>query len=256
MAYIAPKKSLGQHFLADPNIARKILAYLKTDKSRHVVEIGPGTGILTGLLLEQKDLSSYFIEFDRESVDYLKEKFPDAQDRIIHEDFLKFNLKDYFDSKISLIGNLPYNISSQIFFRVLDHADQVEEMVCMIQKEVAQRITAPPGSKTYGILSVLLQAFYHIDYLFTVKPNVFIPPTKVNSAVIRLERNTTRDLGCDYQMFFQVVKRAFQQRRKTLKNSLSAFLNRKEDLPPNFSQRPEQLSVQEFVYLTDWITRQ
>jgi len=256
MVYVSPKKNLGQHFLADPNIARKILGYLKMESTRQVIEIGPGTGILTDLLLQQKGLSCVFIEFDRESVDYLRKKFPEASDQIVHEDFLRFNIKDYFQNKVSLVGNLPYNISSQIFFKVLEHTDQVEEMVCMIQREVAQRITAVPGSKTYGILSVLLQAFYHIDYLFTVKPGVFIPPPKVHSAVIRLKRNETKELGCNRKLFFKVVKMAFNQRRKTLRNSLKAMITDKEDLPAKFTRRPEQLNVQEFVYLTNWLSSQ
>jgi 16S rRNA (adenine1518-N6/adenine1519-N6)-dimethyltransferase len=195
---VRPKKSLGQHFLHDLNIAQRIVASLKENSSQHrVLEIGPGMGVLTQFLIKNNEIDLKVIEIDRDSVAYLKSNFPALRERIIEGDVLKLNMSEFFSGKFSVIGNFPYNISSQIFFKVLEHRDQVGEVVCMLQKEVADRIAEGPGSKTYGILSVLLQAYYNIQYLFKVPPGVFTPPPKVMSAVIRLERNGVAALPCD-----------------------------------------------------------
>ena len=250
-AFIRPKKHLGQHFLKDDNIARKIVDSLQlTDKP--VLEIGPGMGVLTKFLLELPDKECFFMDTDRESIQYLNETFPDHSDRFIHANFLKFNLNPLFPGKLAIIGNFPYNISSQILFKVLDNRQQVSHVVCMIQKEVAERLAAGPGSKTYGILSVLLQAYYRIEYLFTVNETVFIPPPKVKSAVIRLTRNDREALDCDEALFFKVVKTAFNQRRKTLRNSLKTFYIDYErgELTHLAGKRAEELGVEEFVQLT------
>lgn len=245
--YVKPKKSLGQHFLTDQNIARKIVDSL-ADVRGQVFEIGPGMGVLTKFLKE-KYPQLVVIEIDTESVLYLKEHLLLSDSQIIEGDFLRLD-SEIFQPNCSIIGNFPYNISSQIFFKVLDNKDKVSEVVCMIQKEVAERISAPPGSKTYGILSVLLQAFYDIKYLFTVHENVFNPPPKVKSAVIRLSRNNVQQLECNEELFFKLVKAAFNQRRKTLRNSVRSFYS--PDILQNdiFNKRPEQLSVAEFVELT------
>ncbi len=247
---VKPKKHLGQHFLADQNIANKIVDSLSLDQSQ-IIEIGPGTGVLTKLLLERKDVDFRVIEIDRESVAFLHEEFPALN--VIEGDFLKFNLGECFDGNFAIIGNFPYNISSQIFFKVVDHRNQVNEVVGMIQKEVAERIAAGPGSKTYGILSVILQAFYNIKYLFTVSEGVFIPPPKVKSAVIRLSRNERESLDCDEKLFMRIVKQGFNQRRKTLRNSLKSILVNLEVDPDMLAKRPEQLSVEEFVLLTQQV---
>lgn len=249
---VQPKKHLGQHFLTDANIARKIVGQLATHHQT-VLEIGAGTGILTRLLLEQFDKSLFVVEIDEESVDYLVEHYPELAERIVMADFLKTDLKRFSPDKMAIIGNFPYNISSQIFFRVIEHRHLVDEVVCMIQKEVAERIAAPPGSKTYGILSVLLQTWYNISYCFTVNENVFNPPPKVKSAVIRLQRNQTNDLGCDAALFIQVVKRGFNQRRKTLRNALRDLLHTDHLSNEMLNKRAEQLSVKDFVYLTQLI---
>lgn len=255
MSYVKPKKALGQHFLKDQNIARKIVASLKAEGVSEVLEIGPGMGVLTQFLLENKSFSTFVIEIDTESVEYLKMHYPDLQPRIITGDFLAMNLSEVFSKPFAIIGNFPYNISSQIFFKVLDLRDHLPEVVGMVQKEVAERIAAPPGSKTYGILSVLLQAFYKIEYLFTVHEHVFAPPPKVKSAVIRLTRNKTEKLECNEKLFFNVVKTAFNQRRKTLHNSLKSLTN--SSVSDSIMQkRPEQLSVQDFVYLTNLVEQQ
>jgi 16S rRNA (adenine1518-N6/adenine1519-N6)-dimethyltransferase len=250
-AFVRPKKHLGQHFLTDDNIARKIVDSLQlTDLP--ILEVGPGTGILTKFLLQREDKECHFIDTDAESIHYLNDTFPDHAEKFIHADFLKYDLKALFPDHFVIIGNFPYNISSQILFRVLDHRQQVSEVVGMIQKEVAERLAAGPGSKTYGILSVLLQAFYKIEYLFTVNETVFYPPPKVKSAVIRLTRNDTEKLDCDEVLFFKVVKTAFNQRRKTLRNSLKGFYIDYEryDLQHLAGKRAEQLGVAEFVQLT------
>lgn len=252
MDKVKAKKRLGQHFLKDENIARKIAGSLEAKGYDSVLEIGPGMGILTELLIERKFLDFRVIEIDIESVKYLKSHFPDLH-KIIEGDFLRLDLDEYFISEMGIIGNFPYNISTQILFRVLKYRQKVIEVTGMFQKEVAERIHAGPGSKTYGILSVLVQAFYNIEYLFTVSENVFSPPPKVKSAVIRLTRNNIKNLDCNEALFFSVVKAAFNQRRKTLRNSIRAVYELKSEDNPVLKLRPEQLSVEEFVGLTRWI---
>ncbi|AYA36620.1 16S rRNA (adenine(1518)-N(6)/adenine(1519)-N(6))-dimethyltransferase RsmA [Hymenobacter oligotrophus] len=251
---VTPKKHLGQHFLADLNISRRIAESLQLpDGVRHVLEVGPGMGVLTQFLLERTaEYETTVIEIDRESVAYLQQHFPALEGRILSADFLRQDLGKLFEEKpLAVIGNFPYNISSQIYFKVLEHRQQVRECVGMIQKEVAERIAAKPGSKTYGILSVLVQAFYDTEYLFTVGPHVFVPPPKVQSAVLRLTRNQVLQLECDEKLFFQVVKQAFSTRRKTLRNCIKPM-----GMPPEamtdaiFDKRAEQLSVQDFIGLT------
>lgn len=255
MNTVRAKKHLGQHFLRDENIARKIAESLvHTSEYKQVLEIGPGMGVLTKYLLERKEFETYVAEIDRESVDYLQQHYPSLAPRIISGDFLQMDLEKLFDSSFAVIGNFPYNISSQILFKVLDYRDKVPEVVGMFQKEVAERTAARHGNKTYGILSVLLQAFYDIEYLFTVHENVFSPPPKVKSAVIRLRRNQTKELGCDEKLFFKVVKAGFNQRRKTLRNSLRGFSFLPEDLQHRyFTLRAEQLTVADFVALTNMV---
>lgn len=251
MRLVKPKKSLGQHFLKDLQIARRIAETLDTYKDLPVLEVGPGMGVLTQFLLEAgHDLT--VVELDRESVEYLKQNFPALEGRILEEDFLKLELGGLFSGPFCVIGNYPYNISSQIFFKVLDYKNQIPCCSGMIQKEVAERLAAGPGSKTYGILSVLLQAWYEVEYLFTVHENVFDPPPKVKSGVIRLTRNGRTELGCDEKLFKTVVKTSFNQRRKTLRNSMKPLLGK--EFPhyalPIFDKRPEQLSVEQFIELT------
>ena len=249
---IYPKKNLGQHFLKDKTIAARIVHALSIDKKvEKIIEIGPGTGILTDLLIDLYGKNLLMIDLDNESIEYLINKFPNVKNNIIHGDFLKLDLGTLCENKISIIGNFPYNISSQIFFKILDDRNKVMNIVGMVQKEVGERIAANPGSKTYGILSVLLSAFYTIEYLFTVEPEVFYPPPKVRSAVIRLTRNNTLKLPCNEDLFVKIVKNGFQNRRKTLRNALKT-LNlpekiRKLDV---LDKRAEQLSVNEFVDLT------
>ena len=220
-----------------------------------VLEIGPGTGILTGRLLE-KDIRLLPVEIDPESVVFLKQKWPALESRIIGEDFLLMDIDAHVDGNFHIIGNFPYNISSQIFFRVLDYRQQVTTVVCMIQKEVASRIASPPGSKEYGILSVLLQAYYEIDSLFTVKPGSFFPPPRVTSGVIRLTRNNTRSLDCNEKLFFKVVKTTFNQRRKMIRNSIKSILLNLDSDFKLLQKRPEQLGVPEFIELTNWLESQ
>ena len=251
MRLVKPKKALGQHFLKDLQIAQRIADTLDTFKSLPVLEIGPGMGVLTQFLLEAgHDLT--VVELDMESVDYLNQNFLDLKGRIIAEDFLKLDLSKLFPGQFCVIGNYPYNISSQIFFKVLDYKDQIPCCSGMLQKEVAERLAAGPGSKTYGILSVLLQAWYDVEYLFTVSEKVFDPPPKVKSAVLKMTRNDRKELGCDEKLFKTVVKTSFNQRRKTLRNSMKPLLGK--DCPdyalPIFDKRPEQLSVEQFVELT------
>jgi len=250
--FVRPKKSLGQHFLIDQNIAHKIVDSLEVQHGANVLEIGPGMGVLTKYLVE-KDIKLKVVELDRESVSYLTSHYPGLTDNIIQADFLKIEIEAIFNAPFAIIGNFPYNISTQIFFKALEHRNLVPQIVCMIQKEVAERISAPPGSKTYGILSVLLQSFYEIKYLFTVNENVFQPPPKVKSGVIRLTRNSRQELGCDEKLFFKVVKTAFNQRRKVLRNSLKPLLNEKVMNIPFEDKRPEQLSVEEFIVLTKFL---
>ena len=254
MTKVRPKKHLGQHFLRDSEIAYKIVHSLSLDNYQNILEIGPGMGILTTGLLELYKDKLWVIDIDRDSIAYLHQNFSQLEDRIIEGDFLKNDLAAIPDGKLALIGNLPYNISSQIFFRLLELKNIVPEMVCMIQKEVAQRIASPPGNKTYGILSVLLGAYYDIEYLFTVEPEAFNPPPKVDSAVIRLVRNNTDKIACDEKLFFRVVKQGFQNRRKTLRNALKP-LNLPEQINehPFLSLRAEQLSVADFIALTSKI---
>jgi len=247
---VRAKKSLGQHFLNDKNIAQRIVDSL-SGNTNSVLEVGPGMGVLTELLLQRTDITIYAAEIDKESIAYLQTKFPTLGNRLIAGDFLQLDLTKLFSENFSVIGNFPYNISSQIFFKILDCRNQIPEAVGMIQKEVAERIACAPGKKTYGILSVLLQAFYDIEYLFTVHEHVFSPPPKVKSAVIRLTRNKVQQLDCDEKLFKQVVKATFNQRRKVIRNSIKAITKEKE-LPESylFAKRPEQLSVAEFVTLT------
>ena len=254
--FVSPKKNLGQHFLRDENIARKIVSSLKRKADyKTIVEVGPGTGVLTKYLLQEKEYEVFAVEVDRESVAFLKKNFPELQERIIEKDFLEFDLSflppAVSRKPFSIIGNFPYNISTQILFKVLEFRNQIPEAVGMFQKEVADRIASPPGNKTYGILSVLLQAYYKIEYLFTVHENVFHPPPKVKSAVIRLSRNEIEKLDCDEELFFKIVKTGFNQRRKTLRNALSAKFEIKTLTSDLFSKRAEQLSVKEFVELVN-----
>ncbi len=252
MEKVQPKKGLGQHFLKDKDIAEKISATLSGQGYSSVLEIGPGMGILTGFLLDRDFPDFKVIEIDKESVHYMKSHFPNL-DKIIEGDFLKLDLDSCFEGRMAITGNFPYNISTQIFFRVLQHRDKVVEVTGMLQKEVAERICAPPGSKTYGILSVLLQAYYTTEYLFTVGGEVFVPPPKVKSGVIRLIRNDVDHLECNEKLFTSVVKSCFNQRRKTLRNSVRAAFELTSDSYPDFGLRPEQLSVEKFVRLTNWI---
>ncbi|MBQ2499003.1 MAG: ribosomal RNA small subunit methyltransferase A [Bacteroidales bacterium] len=278
---VRPKKALGQHFLVDLNIARNIVNALGTDHDV-VIEVGAGMGVLTQYLIENQLDKLQVVEIDTESVEFLKKKFPELEGHLILGDFLKQDLTSFraecsdrhidrpqgaekspaiegdsstalgmTGNDVAVIGNFPYNISSQIFFQILKYRNNVSECVGMIQKEVAERIAAGPGSKTYGILSVLLQAWYDIEYLFTVHENVFNPPPKVKSAVIRLKRNSVKELGCDEEMFVTVVKQAFNQRRKTLRNSLRPMIPVEIIENEIFNKRPEQLSVQEFVELVN-----
>ena len=254
---VKPKKSLGQHFLTDKNIAKEIVDSLKATNLTKVLEIGPGMGVLTNFLLENSAYETSVIEIDLESVDYLNQHFPQLKDRIITGDFLQIDItKEVSDTPFAIIGNLPYNISSQIFFKVLDNRLLIPEVVCMLQKEVAKRIASGPGSKVYGILSVFLQAWYDIEYLIDVPPHVFEPPPKVQSAVIRLTANDRTELGCNEKLFFKVVKQAFNQRRKMLRNSIRGFSPRIEELDAVLlTRRPEQLSVEEFIDLTNNIEK-
>ncbi len=255
MGKIHPKKNLGQHFLRDKSIAAKIANTLTGTGYNSVLEIGPGTGMLTSFLLERKFNDFRVIEIDNESVHFLRENFPEIKE-IIRGDFLDLDIDRFFPDKMAVIGNFPYNISSQILFKVLKHKDKIIEVCGMLQKEVAERICASPGSKTYGILSVLLQAFYNTEYLFTVPEHVFVPPPKVKSGVIRLKRNKITDLGCNEALFIKTVKAGFNQRRKTLRNSIKSAFNLKREDYKDFNLRPEQLSVEQFIELTNWIENQ
>ena len=250
---VRAKKALGQHFLTDQSIAQAIVAALTNNPAapRDVLEIGPGMGVLTQYLLKREDIDPMMIEIDSESVEYLLTHFNGMPGKLIEGDYLKLNVSKFFKGQYRVIGNFPYNISSQIFFKILDDKDNVPEVVCMIQKEVADRIAEKPGSKTYGILSVLLQAWYDIDYILSVGPGAFCPPPKVHSAVIRLRRNSRADLGCDEKLFKMVVKTAFNQRRKTLRNALKPLIKEGMDTTdPVFDLRAERLSVEDFIALT------
>ena len=256
MTEVRAKKALGQHFLTDQTIASNIVGSLTVSEVRDVLEIGPGMGVLTQYLLKREDIAPRMIEIDEESVVYLLGHFPGIQGKLMEGDYLRLNMRKIFSGPYRVIGNFPYNISSQIFFKILEDKDLVPEVVCMIQKEVAERIAEKPGSKTYGILSVLLQAWYDIEYLFTVGSGAFAPPPKVQSAVIRLRRNGRSDLGCDEKMFRQVVKTAFNQRRKTLRNALKPLIPEGFDTADAvFDLRAERLGVEDFVSLTNMLTR-
>ena len=265
---VRAKKSLGQHFLTDLSAAKKIAESLQPEgaSSEHpadTIEIGPGMGVLSQYLLEREDINLKMVEIDRESVDYLLMNFPKADGNLIQADFLKLDLQNFFKGDFCVIGNFPYNISSQIFFKILDYREHIPQVVCMIQKEVAERIAEKPGTKVYGILSVLLQAWYDIEYLFTVGEGAFNPPPKVKSAVIRLKRNARQSLGCNENLFKTIVKTSFNQRRKTLRNSLKpliAAMAEKTGMSPEalagfvsdpvFDLRPERLGVEDFICLT------
>ena len=270
---VRAKKALGQHFLTDQGIAKSIVDALDfstqpgvsfpAGKAFPVLEVGPGMGVLTQYLLQRDDIDLKLVEIDGESVEYLRAHFPGMQGRLLQEDFLKMHLERHFPDSFAIIGNFPYNISSQIFFKILDFREQIPQVVCMIQKEVAERIAEGPGTKTYGILSVLLQAWYDIEYLFSVGSGAFNPPPKVQSAVIRLRRNSRTSLGCDEALFKTIVKTAFGQRRKMMRNPLKPLARAKAQREgwtdtqladflrdPVFDLRPEQLSVQDFIALT------
>jgi 16S rRNA (adenine1518-N6/adenine1519-N6)-dimethyltransferase len=251
---VKAKKHLGQHFLKDESVAKNIADTLNLVGYENVLEIGPGMGVLTKYLLE-KPITTYVVEIDTESVDYLNENYPKLKDKIIAKDFLKYNINEIFEGKqFAIIGNFPYNISTQIVFRTLEYRSQIPEFSGMFQKEVAERICSKKGSKVYGILSVLAQAFYDAEYLFTVDENVFNPPPKVKSGVLRLRRKENYELPCSEKLLFTVVKTAFQQRRKTMRNSLKT-LNLSDNLREDtiFDLRPEQLSVEQFIELTQKI---
>ena len=246
---VKPKKHLGQHFLLDDSVSKRIASSISCfGDNTKVLEIGPGTGALSKFLLaENKNVIAY--EIDRESVDYLAANFPDLEVR--KEDFLKLDFTEFGNQKLIVIGNFPYNISSQILFKILEAKELVVELVGMFQKEVALRVSQQPGNKQYGILSVLIQAYFDVEYLFTVDEHVFDPPPKVKSGVIRIKRNTTTKLSCDEKLFKRIVKTAFNQRRKMIRNSLKIFLNDKKTNHPLFIMRPEQMAVQDFIELTN-----
>ena len=251
---VKPKKHLGQHFLTDQSIALDIVKGVRSHQQGiKILEIGPGTGVLTQFLAEDYKDDLVLIDLDKESIDYLKKHYSQLE-KIIYGDFLKMDLREYVGDKYIVIGNFPYNISSQIFFKILDDRDSVIEVVGMLQKEVAERLTSPPGNKTYGILSVFLQAFYDVEYLFTVGREVFDPPPKVQSGVIRLVRNKRKSLNCDEKLFKTVVKQGFQNRRKTLRNALKPLnLNDELKLLPILNKRAEELAVEDFEELTNQI---
>lgn len=255
LTYVRPKKFLGQHFLKDQNIALKIVEAINLSPGRNrIIEIGPGTGVLTKFLAANKSVDLRLVEIDGESVSFLKNHYPELRDQIVEGDFLALNISDLFNEDFIIVGNFPYNISSQIFFKVLELRNQVTQVVCMLQKEVAERIVEKEGSKTYGILSVLLQAYYDIEFLFKVPPGVFHPPPKVMSAVIRLTRNKTQQLACDEKLFKKVVKQSFQNRRKTLRNALKPLnLHASIYALPVMDKRAEQLPVDQFIALTKLI---
>jgi 16S rRNA (adenine1518-N6/adenine1519-N6)-dimethyltransferase len=256
MTLVRAKKHLGQHFLTDKNIAAKIVDSLRPgNKYQQVLEVGPGMGILSDFLLGKPEYEVSLIDIDTESYEYLQKKYPKLGSRLINADFLELDFAAVFQGPLGIIGNFPYNISSQILFKVLDNRQQVVEVVGMFQKEVAERCSAKPGSKEYGILSVFLQAYYKVEYLFTVKAGVFNPPPKVLSAVIRLTRNETAQLNCDEKLFWQVVKAGFNQRRKTLRNAVSALINKEKMTDdPLLDLRAERLSVEDFVKLTNQVS--
>lgn len=254
MDYVRPKKHLGQHFLTDLSIAERIAESISTNPE-YILEVGPGKGVLTNFIKKHHTADFKVIEIDRDSIAYLKANEVLDPSQIIEADFLKFPLEDFFSQKLCVIGNYPYNISSQILFKVVDHRNIVDEAVGMFQKEVAERIASKPGNKVYGVISVLLQAYYDIEYLFTVHENVFNPPPKVKSAVIRLVRNKRQKLDCDEELFRKIVKTSFNTRRKMLRSSLRGFFPDKAPFEDKFfMRRPETLSIEEFIWLTNFIT--
>ncbi|MDR1667597.1 MAG: 16S rRNA (adenine(1518)-N(6)/adenine(1519)-N(6))-dimethyltransferase RsmA [Bacteroidales bacterium] len=255
MKYLKPKKQLGQHFLNDASIAEKIVSSLQAENIRQVIEVGPGTGALTPFLLHDQRFETRFIEIDADAVAFLERKYPEIRGKLLHIDFLRCSMDKICHEPVAVIGNFPYNISTQILFKILENRNLVLEVVGMLQKEVAERIAAHPGSKTYGVTSVLLQAFYDIEYLFTVHEHVFTPPPKVKSGVIRLIRNHVDALPCHEPLFVRIVKTAFNQRRKMLRNSLKSIL---PECSSDFylsEKRPEQLNVQDFIDLTNYIEK-
>ncbi len=255
MTVVKAKKHLGQHFLTDQNIARKIVGSLSPDNT-NILEVGSGMGVLTQYLFENESWNTLALDVDSESIDYLKNNYPLFEKNIINADFLKTDIASFFDSKeFAVVGNFPYNISSQIFFKVLENKPFVPEVVGMVQKEVAERMAATSGNKTYGILSVLIQAYYSVEYLFTVHEHVFKPPPKVKSAVIRLKRKQSQRLGCDEVLFKKVVKTLFNQRRKMIRNSLKPIIKEIGFSHPFLEKRPEQLSVEELIEFTNVVER-
>lgn len=256
MGLVRAKKHLGQHFLNDKNTAQRIVESLTPSLGyKQVLEVGPGMGVLSDFLLQNDQYESFLIDVDDESIEFLADKYPQLGNRLIHGDFLTLDFGQYFQDKLAIIGNFPYNISSQILFKILEERNKVVEMVGMFQKEVAERCVAKPGSKEYGILSVFLQAYYQVSYLFTVKAGAFNPPPKVLSGVMRMQRNEVESLDCDESLFWRVVKAGFNQRRKTLRNALSAVVPKdKMSDNPLYELRAERLSVNDFVILTNEIT--
>ena len=253
---VRAKKFLGQHFLTDENVARDTVAALNLpDDTNTVLEIGPGMGVLTKYLLEEKCFTTWAVELDRESVPYLLSHYPELNGRLIEGDFLQLDLEKLFPGKFAIIGNFPYNISSQILFRILDMKERVPVMVGMFQKEVAERIASPPGNRDYGILSVLLQPWYDIDYLFTVNEHQFDPPPRVKSAILSMRRNKRTDLGCDEAFFKKVIKQGFSQRRKTLRNALKPLLPKDAINIPYLDLRAEALGWEQFVELANLLSR-
>jgi 16S rRNA (adenine1518-N6/adenine1519-N6)-dimethyltransferase len=252
MSLVKAKKHLGQHFLTDKNIAEKIVnSLIHHQKYKQVLEVGPGMGVLSDFLLQKTDYETFLIDIDTESYLFLQKKYPQLGEKLLNKDFLQLNFKEVFAGNFAIIGNFPYNISSQILFKLIENRNQVPEIVGMFQKEVAERCTAKPGTKEYGILSVFLQAYFKCEYLFTVKAGVFNPPPKVLSAVIRLSRNEIKELECDEKLFWQLVKAGFNQRRKTLSNALSGVIPKeKQGEGDVWSLRAERLSVKDFVELT------
>ena len=257
MSSVRAKKHLGQHFLTDKHTAAKIVAALRPQLGYDtVLEVGPGMGILSDILLQEKNYRTLLIDIDGESIQFLRNRYPQLGDGLIHGDFLELDFSRHFTGHLAVIGNFPYNISSQILFKVLEERHRVVEVVGMFQKEVAERCAAQPGGKEYGILSVLVQAYYEVEYLFTVKAGAFAPPPKVLSGVIRLTRRVTGPLGCDEKLFWRVVKAAFNQRRKTLRNALSGVIPKdKMGENPFYDLRAERLTVADFVSLTNQITQ-
>ena len=257
MSSVRAKKHLGQHFLNDKNAAQRIVEALTPSLGyNQVLEVGPGMGVLSDFLLQNQAYETFLIDVDDESIEYLADKYPELGNRLIHGDFLTLDFNKYFGDKMAVIGNFPYNISSQILFKVLEERNRVIEMVGMFQKEVAERCVAKPGNKEYGILSVFLQAYYDVSYLFTVKAGAFNPPPKVLSGVMRMVRNNRETLDCDEKLFWRVVKAGFNQRRKTLRNALSAVVpkDRMSD-NPLYELRAERLTVQDFEILTNEISK-